>query len=158
MKLFLSISAIVVIFWGQGYAQAFLPEKANQAWLDSLTSTRDLDDKLKIVAYRIAADTNVLAIQFTDKNNPESDVNTAHKSELCKPLVLIGDELVYFKPGTSPEEIIKWTKLLTPDNIKSVKVEEPSIRPDKKTRRCGMVLIAPRNRKIKKELLRLNGY
>jgi hypothetical protein len=82
-----------------------------------------------------------------------------HKSDgLCKPLVIVDDQAIHIKNGTPPKRINDFASALTTDNIKQLMVAERLISTSLygSSGLCGLIALMPRNKKVKKKLLRIN--
>ncbi|MDN4164453.1 hypothetical protein QWY31_03015 [Cytophagales bacterium LB-30] len=136
-----------------------MTEEENKTWTAKLRTEKELNKQLDLLRNRILADTNVYVMIFGDRVFLKTDRDKQKSDGLCRPLLIVDGQPIYINNGTPTKKIKELVNILTIDNIKGLSVAD-----DKQatalygsTGLCGLIALTPKNKKVKKELLRING-
>lgn len=135
--------------------QLILTEEDNIAWTNKLRNTNELSEQLQILRTRLLADTNVYVKNVGDRVILMEAKDKNKELGICRPTLIVEGNIIELSNNTNAKTVENLTEKLMPDKIKDLEVvEEETAKAIFGTKgRCGVVLLTPRNKKIKKALL-----
>ncbi len=154
------LSIVIGLFtYGQAHGQLILTEEENKAWIEKIRTEKELNKQLDLLRNRMLADTNVYVMIFGDRVILKTDKDKQKVDGLCRPLIFVDGQPIYIKNGTSTKAIKKLVNSLTDDNIKGLSVADDNQATALygSTGLCGLIALKSKNKKVKKELLKING-
>ena len=148
-----------LLTYGQVNGQLILTEEENKAWIEKIRTEKELNKQLDLLRNRMLADTNVYIMNFGDRVILKTDKDKQKADGLCRPLLFVDGQPIYIKNGTSTKVIKQLADSLTTDNIKGLSVADDNQATALygSSGLCGLIALTPKNKKVKRELLRING-
>lgn len=153
MKLRIITFLFGLLIYGQANGQLILTEEDNISWTNKLRNEKKPSAQLDILKSRLLADTSVCVKYFGDRVIVLSDKPNA----ICRPIIVVGGQFINITNDTETKEIKKLTEKLTKNNFREVKILEDNQATALYGQRgiCGAILLTPKNKRIKKEILRI---
>lgn len=162
MKYFLFILLLQITdqVVGQSKRDLILTKKENYIWIEELEPL-ELTEKLLKIKERILMDTNTVfnecCVDGLIWTKPEGK-----EIGECKPTINIGSTIFHFTNDVKVPTILEFVNMLSPKKIKNIRIYTDK---DKDiyavyglTSECGIIIMDPKNKRIKRKFDKLQHY
>ena len=157
MRLQIMILIFGLLTYRQVNGQLILTEQDNFSWTNKLRTEKNMALQFEMLRMRLTADTNVHVKNFGDRVILKTGKNKEKADAVCRPLIIVSGQFIDITNDTDRKEIEKLTGKLTKNNFSEIKILEDNQASALYGRRgvCGAILLTPKNKRVKKEILRI---